>query len=329
MTSSGTREKILGLFRQAADGFVSGAAISRELGVSRSAVWKQIEALRQLGYQIDAVPSRGYRLLASPDALLPEELQTGLETALIGRRLHCFSSLESTNLQAFALGEQEAEEGTVVIAEQQTAGKGRMGRRWESPIAVNLYASVLLRPQIPPWDAPQLTFLSAVAVCRAIQDTSGLKATVKWPNDILVNGRKVAGLLNEMSSETDRITFVVLGIGVNLNMTREQFPAELRYPATSLAIESGRTIVRVDFTRALLHHLDSLYATCREYGFGPVLAAWAELSELVGRQVVVDCQSRLFRGRVTGFGADGALLLEKADGGTERILAGDVLVGTE
>lgn len=324
MNSSSARDIIFNLFREAAGGFVSGAAISRELGVSRSAVWKQIESLRQLGYRIDALPSRGYRLASRPDCLFPEEVQSGLDTERIGLVLHYETVLDSTNAKAYSLGEQGGIEGTVVIADQQTAGKGRMGRSWTSPPGVNLYASVVLRPDILPWDAPQLTFLSAVATCRAIYDVTSLKATVKWPNDILVNSRKVAGLLNEMSSETDRVNFVVLGMGVNINMTRDQFPVELRYPATSLALETGRLVSRVDFTRCLLSHLDQLYRVYRAEGSGPVLAAWAELSELVGRMVSVDCQNKVVTGRVKGFGQEGALLLETEDGHMQRLLAGDV-----
>ena len=329
MSSLHAREIILRLFQEADDGFVSGALISRELGVSRSAIWKQIEGLRELGYSIQAVPSRGYRLLDSPDILMAEELHVGLDTERIGRRILCRETVDSTNHWAYSLGEQRGEDGTVVIADRQDAGKGRMGRRWESPSGVNLYLSVLLRPSILPWDAPQLTFLSAVAVCRAITEVSGLGARVKWPNDILLNGRKVAGLLNEMSSETDRIRFVVLGIGVNLNMRAEQFPADLRYPATSVLLETGQVVPRTDFVRMLLRHLDQLYLTYLEHGSGPVMAAWAGLSDLVGRLVEVDCQSKIVTGRVVGFGDDGAMLLECADGRRESILAGDVKVVEE
>lgn len=324
MSPTSARETILNLFREASAGYVSGAALSRELGVSRSAVWKQIEVLREQGYQIEAVPSRGYRLLAAPDSLRPEALLAGLATARVGTAIEYFPVLESTNLQAHACGEAGAAEGLVVIADRQEAGKGRMGRRWESPAGVNLYASVLLRPDLPPWEAPQLTYLSAVAVCRAIDEVTGLAAKVKWPNDILVNERKVAGLLNEMSSETDRVNFIVLGIGVNLNMAPDQFPDDLRYPATSLAIASEQAISRLDFTRSLLRHLDALYAEWQAEGLQPVLAAWRERSALTGREVKVDCQNRTIHGRVQGLGDDGALLVETADGTVERILAGDV-----
>ena len=317
------REAILNLFHSRGSAFVSGAELSAALGVSRTAVWKQIGALRELGYAIEAVPSRGYRLLSTPDTLIAAELQAGLETRVIGREIVFLERTDSTNLRAAELAEAGGAEGTVVIAEEQTAGKGRLGRRWSSPPGVNLYLSVLLRPPVLPWDAPQLTFLSAVAVARSVAEERGLQPEVKWPNDVLLRGCKVAGLLNEMRAETEGIHHVILGIGVNLNMTAEQFPADLRYPATSLRIERGERVSRRDFARRLLRHLDALYAEYLAEGFEPVREAWEGFFRLVGREVEVDCQQRLLRGTVRGIDTDGALLLD-AGGGRERILAGDV-----
>lgn len=319
-----SREEILRLFRQNEGAFLSGAQISRALGVSRTAVWKQIGLLRDLGYAIEALPSRGYRLTGSPDTLLAAELRVGLATRRIGREIVYLESTDSTNRYAEELAGQGAAEGCVVIAERQSAGRGRLGRRWESPPGVNLYLSALLRPTILPWDAPQLTFLSAVAVARAVAEASGLEPEVKWPNDVLLGGRKVAGLLNEMRAETEGIHHVVLGIGVNLNMTADQFPAALRYPATSLRLEIGRPVRRADFARSLLRHLDTLYEQYLEEGFAPLRAAWEGFCRLVGRRVEVDCQERLLRGIVEGIDVDGALLLRLENGGRERVLAGDV-----
>ncbi len=324
MMTSSPRETILQLFRETTTGFVSGVRISEVLGVSRTAVWKQITSLRELGYQIEAVPSRGYRLVGSPDVLLAEEIRSGLDTRIIGEDIRFLTVTDSTNLQASALADAGAAEGLVVVADRQTAGKGRLGRSWVSPAAVNLYLSVVLRPAVLPVEAPQLTFLSAVAVCRAITEVSGLQPTVKWPNDILLNGRKTAGLLNEMSSETDRVNYVVLGIGVNLNMTAEQFPTLLRYPATSLAIELGRQVSRVEFTRSLLKQIDTLYDEYLRSGPRPVLAAWEEHCDLTGKSIVVDCQSRLIKGIMAGLDDDGALLVKTPSGTFEKVLTGDV-----
>ncbi len=317
------REEILRLFRQSRD-FVSGEELSRSLGVSRTAIWKQIGLLREQGYTIQALPSRGYRLVAGPDKLLPAEIKAGIGNRVVGREVVFFEETDSTNLRAQALGDAGAVEGTVIIADRQSAGKGRLGRQWFSPPGVNLYASILLRPPISPRFAPQLTFVSAVAVARALEEIAGLETTVKWPNDILLNGKKVAGLLNELSAETERVHYVVLGIGVNLNMAADEFPADLRYPATSVAIEKGETVSRLAFVRCLLHHVEHLYELYLLKGFAPLLRAWESLFELTGHAAEVDCQERLLRGIVEGLDDDGALLLRLPSGATERILAGDV-----
>ena len=324
MKNPAPRETILSLFRQTPDGFVSGERISAELGVSRTAVWKHVRNLRQAGYVIEAIPSRGYQLLQSPDILMPESIQSGLDCQRVGSLVRCFDETDSTNLQACRLGDEGGDDGLVVIADRQSSGKGRMGRQWESPGGVNLYASILLRPPILPFEAPKLTFLSAVAVCRAITNCTGQQPTVKWPNDILLNGAKVAGLLNEMSSETDQVHYVVLGIGVNLNMRADQFPADLRYPATSLAIATGQPVSRLDFTRTLLQEIDSLYHIYLEQGSAPIMSAWTDLCDLTGKPVQVDCNEVQIEGTMTGLAEDGALLVRTKAGKIESIYAGDV-----
>lgn len=324
MKKPAPRETILSLFSQTPDGFVSGEHISAELGVSRTAVWKHIRNLRQSGYVIEAVPSRGYQLMQSPDVLVPESIQADLGCRRVGSQVRCFDETDSTNLQACGLGDEGGIDGLVVIADRQSSGKGRMGRQWVSPGGVNLYASILLRPAILPFEAPKLTFLSAVAVCRAITASTGLQPTVKWPNDILLDGAKVAGLLNEMSSETDQVHYVVLGIGVNLNMRADQFPADLRYPATSLAIAAGKPVSRLDFTRTLLQEIDALYQTYLEQGSEPIMAAWAALCDLTGKAVQVDCHQLKIEGTMVGLAEDGALLVRTATGKVENIYAGDV-----
>lgn len=308
-------------------GIVSGELLSRELGVSRTAIWKQISVLRASGYRIEAIPSQGYQLLAEPDLLDLDSLRSELGYGcLVGRRLVCHAETGSTNADAFRLAEEGAEEGTVLLADRQLAGKGRLGRRWESPAGVNLYCSVVLRPELPPYEAPQLTFLSAVAVARAIQATSGLQPAIKWPNDLLIHGRKVAGLLNEMNAETDRVGFVILGIGVNLNMRSDQFPSDLRYPATSLLLETGSSISRQAFTVRMLQELDSEYSRFRQSGFGPVREEWARYCNAFGREVSVESGATVVQGPFAGIDHDGALLIQLPGGRLERIVSGDVTV---
>jgi BirA family biotin operon repressor/biotin-[acetyl-CoA-carboxylase] ligase len=317
---------ILRLFREQG-GFVSGEMISRELHVSRTAIWKQINALRKAGYVIEAVPSRGYQLLSAPDLLSSAEITAQLDAVVMGSRIVCLEQTASTNGDAFRLAEQGAAEGTVVLADTQSGGKGRMGRVWSSPPGVNLYCSIILRPAIVPYEAPQLTFLSAVAVARSIERISDIVPEIKWPNDVLIKGQKVAGLLNEMSAETDAVNFVILGIGVNLNMTEEQFPPDLRHPATSILRESGRPVGRSGFCSIMLNELDRLYADFRTHGFGPVREEWQRRCNAHGRELSIsDGGSEIVRGMFAGIDGSGALLVRGTDGTISKILSGDVRV---
>lgn len=317
---------ILHIFRTD-KGYISGEHLSRELGVSRTAVWKHISTLRSDGYLIEAVPSRGYRLLSSPDIIDPHEVRTQLTGTIISTRLEFTKTTSSTNIDAFRLAEDGSAEGTVVLSDSQTGGKGRRGRVWSSPAGVNTYCSVILRPAIMPHEAPQLTFLSAVAVARTIELTTKLVPEIKWPNDVLLSGKKVAGLLNEMSAETDGINFVILGIGVNLNMTANMFPDDLRHPATSLFLESGVRVDRSRFTSRMLNELDRLYSDFLVHGFGPVREEWQRRCNASGRQVLVnDSGTECTGGRFIGIDSDGALLLRSDDNTTHRITCGDVRI---
>jgi len=316
-----SRDKILSLFRRQPDVFLSGQEISQTLNISRAAVWKQVELLREQGFEIEAQRSKGYRLLGGPDLLLAADIENELNCRYLGTSLICLPEIDSTNARARQLAEEDAAEGTVVIADRQSAGRGRLGRRWESPSAVNLYCSILLRPQIPVQQAPQLTFLSAVAVAETLNQLYRLPAKVKWPNDVLVNGKKIAGLLNEMNAETEQVHFVILGIGVNLNMTAGQLPEELNYPATSVFLETGEKAERAGFVRSFLRRLDAYYLEFLADGFAPIRRRWETLSELMNARVQVD---QGLQGVVVGLDTDGALRLQLDDGSVERIMAGDI-----
>jgi len=318
------RREVLRLFHERPEDFISGAEISQRLGVSRTAVWKHIRQLRDAGYAIEAVTSRGYRLQTAPDLLMAADIQAGLETERVGRSMHCFPSTDSTNLRALEMAEQGCVDGTVLIAEEQTGGKGRLGRRWESPRGVNLYASLVLKPPIAPLAAPQLTFVAALAIVEAIVESTGLAAHAKWPNDVLINGRKVAGILSEMRAESDQVHYVILGVGVNLNMTAEQFPDELRYPATSLLLEAGRPVVRSDFVRCFLKRFERYYLDFLAEGFDAVRPAWDACCAMVGQRVRVEQQPHTLTGVVVGLDGDGSLLIRDDLGKLQSIYAGDV-----
>lgn len=252
------------------------------------------------------------------------DVENGLATKHLGTCFHYFPELDSTNNYARALAESSAPEGTVVIAEQQSRGRGRLGRRWVSPPYVNLYCSILLRPTLPPARAPQITLMAAVALSEAITEFSPVPALIKWPNDILVGGKKLAGVLTEAISDARRIEFVILGIGVNVNYAPEAMPREIRESATSLAALAGRRINREDFLRRLIQDLDRCYAILQEDGFAALAPQWDARFGLKGRAVRIDMTDRSITGRVLGIDADGLLIVESG-GGRERIVAGDVV----
>src|ERR1017187_6583894 len=253
--------QILTALRAAGDGAVSGTEMSQKLRVSRAAVWARIEDLRSLGYDIEASPHRGYRLLSAPDLLHADDLISRLgETKVVGRDIRVFEETSSTNDVIEKLARDEVKEGVVVFAESQTKGRGRLGRKWISPARKGLWFSVLLRPDLRPQEATQLTVASATALARAIKAETGLSPEIKWPNDILIGGKKVAGILTEMSAELDRVKQIILGIGVDVNLTAAEFPPELRKIATSLRIEAGKPISRPELAATILSELDRDYA---------------------------------------------------------------------
>ncbi|MEE8311034.1 MAG: biotin--[acetyl-CoA-carboxylase] ligase [Candidatus Binatia bacterium] len=314
-------------------GFVSGGRIADALGVSRTAIWKQIDALKRRGYEIESLRSRGYRLVGSPDRILEERLLVALETIRLGRRAVCLEQTGSTNSDAASLGRDGAAEGTVVIADAQSAGRGRLGRSWVSRPGVNLYMSVLLRPPVPPALAPQLSLVAGLAVAAVLEETlaeagrSDLETRIKWPNDVLVGGRKICGILTEIEAEADRVSFVVVGIGVNLNCDTELFPPELRDMATSVLLASGSRVDRTLFTARLLAELERVYDRFLAEGFGALAGAWNERAALSGAPVTVSGAGEEVSGTCVGIDVDGALLVDEGAGaGPRRILAGDVTI---
>ncbi len=316
-------EMILTFLADGGDEFTSGEALSDKLGLSRTAVWKYVESLRRMGYRIDAAPSRGYRLVEIPDRLTSLELSPLLSTHDIGRTIHHELSLGSTNEHAYRLAQEGAFHGELVICEQQTQGKGRRGRAWVSPPRLNLYTSIVLRPELPPQRAPELTLLAAVAVAETIRE-AGAHAEIKWPNDVHVNGRKIAGILTELSADTERIHFVILGIGVNLNAREQDFPDELRESATSLWLARGEKVPRALFTAALLSRLEYWLDEHAQRGFEPVRRTWRTLSSTIGQDVMVKMERRELRGTAEDIDDAGALLVRTPEGAVERVLAGDV-----
>lgn len=306
---------------------VSGQELARRLGCTRAAVWKQVAALRRAGYRIEPRHAQGYVLVASPDRLGPTELRlhlTGRWREIVWR-----AEIDSTQRLARERARAGAPEGTVVIAEAQTAGRGRLGRQWHSPAGVNLYCTVVLRPDRAPAVVPQLALVAGVAVADAVRGTIGGAPAIKWPNDVLLDGRKVAGVLTEMEGEADRVAFVLVGIGVNVNLAAEEFPAELAGRATSLRAVAGVPVDRAAFTARLLAALEARYGRFLAGGFAAIRPAFEATAFLTGRAVRVRGPEAATHGRVAGVDNDGALLLEGPAGARVRVLAGEVTLREE
>jgi BirA family biotin operon repressor/biotin-[acetyl-CoA-carboxylase] ligase len=321
------RGEILQMLREEAGRYVSGEEASRRLNVSRTAIWKHIRALRQDGYDIEAHPRLGYRLCRAPDLLLPAEIKARLTTKKMGRAIAYFRRVESTNNEAKALAAAGCPEGQIVVAEEQSVGRGRLSRGWFSPFARGVWFTIVLRPPFSPQEAPKCTLLAAVAVCRAIRRATGVACGIKWPNDILYDGRKLVGILTEMSAEMDAINHIVIGIGINVNIGADDFPPELRGLATSLSLAAGRPFSRLELFLAVLAELERVYGQAVTDGFATVLDEWRGESVTLGRTVDVIGPGRRFSGKALDIDADGALLVQ-TDGGMERVLAGDVSIRT-
>lgn len=320
--------RVLEALRGASGGAAcSGGTLAEGLGVSRAQVWKHVEALRRRGYEIDGAPGGGYRLAAVPDRLYPEEIGAGLATRWLARRLEWLDSTDSTNRVAHELARAGATHGTTVVAEGQTAGRGRQGRAFFSPPYLNLYTSVVLRPALSLAEAPTAILAAGVAVAEAVAAEVGDAGAVelKWPNDVLLGGRKTSGILMELVAEATRVGTLVLGIGVNLNVPRESFPAEFAASATSLRSYLGRSVARAAFARRLYGTLEDVLELHAAGGFAALRPRFDRFYRMVGRRITVSEPGGAgFPGVALEPDADGALRVRRDDGAVVRVLAGDV-----
>ncbi len=324
LTKSNTsiNARILDVLRSKSHTYISGEELSRELKMSRTAVWKHINALRYVGYRIEAITSVGYKLVSSPSLLLPLEIKNGLHTECIGQNIHWEYESDSTNTLALHLAEKNASEGTVVVSESQKHGRGRMGRDWISQPEAGIYLSVILRPNFVPMKAPCLTFISAIALVESLDRVFGLKARIKWPNDVMIGGKKVAGILTELRAEMERIHHVIIGIGINVNNTR--FPRALNNHVTSLTLELNQKVSRLALVRALLESLEKWYfVTLRDHP-ERTFERWRELSGTLGRHVEVNVGNGIVKGIASRLGPSGSLYVQLDSGEEQEILAGDV-----
>lgn len=306
------------------DDFISGQEISEKLGVSRQAVWKAINALKEKGYEIQSVTNRGYRLVSSPNYLNESSLKSLLHNRIIGKNLIVLDSVNSTNDYLKKLGNEGCENGTVVAAREQTKGKGRLGRTWQSKKDDGIAFSVLLRPSVAPNEVSAITPLAGLAVCKAIREYTKLDCVIKWPNDIIIGRKKLVGILTEMSAEFDAVEYVITGIGINVDHT--SFPEEIAFKATSLLLETGRHIDKNEFLACVLEHLENEFVKNNLELTPTALSEYTDLCATVGRSVTFQRGTRRISGMAVGISEHGELKVMMSDGTICLVNSGEVTV---
>lgn len=318
------KAEILKMLRES-DDYVSGQQICEKFGVSRTAVWKAINQLKEEGYQVEAVRNRGYHIVDSPDVITAEELISQITTEWAGKKVFYYDAADSTNIRAKQLGEEGALHGTLVVADQQNAGRGRRGRKWESPKGCSIYMSILLRPEFPPVKAPMLTLVMALSVAEALKESTGLHYEIKWPNDIILNGKKLVGILTEMSTEIDYINHVVIGVGININMA--EFPDGLSERATSLRIEMGHVVKRSPIIAAVMRRFEKNYSLFTEtQNLEKMSREYNGLLVNREKEVRILGAKEEYNAYALGVNDEGELLVRREDGTEEAIFAGEVSV---
>lgn len=318
------KSEILRLLKEN-DTYISGQQLCEQFQVSRTAIWKVIDQLKKEGYQIEAVRNKGYRLIESPDVMSKAEIDSLVDTKWAGKNVIYYDETDSTNNRAKEAGNNKEPHGTLFVADMQMAGKGRRGRVWKSPSGSSIYMTILLYPDIPPVKAPQLTLIMAIAVAEGIREVTGLETKIKWPNDIVVNGKKICGILTEMSTEIDYINHVVIGIGINVNM--ESFPEDIAKTATSLRIEAGKEFRRFELIATIMEHFEKAYeAVCEVGSLEPIMEDYNRLLVNCGRRVRVLEPEHEYDALALGIDKTGELQVECEDGSRKSVFAGEVSV---
>lgn len=321
------REQILKELKSNTAGYISGEDLSNKLQVSRTAVWKYIKQLKAMGYVIDSQTNKGYKLLESPDSLLAYEIKDGLNTEFIGTNIDFLEQVDSTNLYAKRIAEEGFRDGTVIIADEQVKGKGRLGRTWTSPKGKGIWMTIMLKPNINPAQAAKVTLLTACAVNNAIFQCCGINSKIKWPNDIVCNGKKLCGILTEMNAELDEIHYLIVGIGINVNLDKEEFSEELHSTATSIKIEKGITVSRKELVKSVLNNFEVYYKAFLQTGsISQFISEYKEKSAVIGKDVNIISSASKFKGKVLDISEEGQLLVELEDGTVKEIISGEVSI---
>ena len=322
-----TKDQLLTCLKEGKGNWISGEFLGERLNISRTAIWKHICTLKQDGYVIESSRKKGYLLRDIPDFLLESEIRENLKTRVFGKNdIYYFKTTDSTNIMAENFANAGAPEGAIVVAEFQTQGKGRKGRSWFSPAGKGIYVSFILRPRISPNEAPKLTLMASVAIAEAILACAPVDVVIKWPNDILIGGKKVAGILTEIKAEMDKIHHVVIGVGINVNTPSESFPLDIRDIATSLLKETGRTFSRTVMLKTCLEFLEKQYEIFEMHGFDNILDRWKQLANMAGRKITVDVLDKSYTGTVEDVSEDGYLIIRDQEGDIKRIVSGDVFL---
>ncbi|HSH24173.1 MAG TPA: biotin--[acetyl-CoA-carboxylase] ligase [Massilibacterium sp.] len=324
--ASTIREQLLNLLYEHEGEFISGQKMSEMLHCSRTAIWKHIEELRKEGFELEAVQKKGYRIVSKPDQLTEHEIKFNLKTKRFGQTVHSFDSITSTQEVAKQLAFEGAKEGTIVVAEEQTKGRGRMNRPWDSKKTGGIYFSLILKPKIAIQEAPQLTLLSAVGIVRGIKRVTGLNCQIKWPNDVLINGKKLVGILTELQAEADQIHSVIIGIGINVN--QKSFPKELENIATSLYQQMNKKVERTALLQAILLELEELYEDYLEHGFAVVKMLWETYAVSIGKKIKAHTLHGTIEGIAKGITDAGVLLLEDESGKVHQIYSADIEIAS-
>lgn len=314
------------LFYLSDENYITGEELSGKLGFSRVAVWKQVQKLKKLGYHISADARKGYRVISRPDILLPAEIQNNLHTKYIGKRIYYYDRVNSTNSVAKNVIKNQKihlPEGTVIVTDMQTAGRGRLGRIWYSPHG-GIWLTIVLFPNLEPAYLSKITLMTAVVLVRSIKSLYDIPVHIKWPNDLLIEKKKLCGILSEMTAESDRINYVLVGIGVNANIRRENFPEDIREQSTSLQEILGELISRIRLVQVMLENFEKYYDKLKKKQFKPILKEWKENTDTLGKKITIESAGQTIAGEAVDITPEGALILRKENGKSVHVLSGTV-----
>ncbi len=322
MNTADYNEAVLKLLKKA-DGYISGENIAKKLNISRTGVWKHVEKLKKEGFSINSSPGKGYLLLSTPDKLIPAEIKDGLATSTMGQTIYYYKETESTNLIAKKLAMEGTPDGSIVVAEEQTKGRGRLAREWISPSCKNILMSVILFPKIQPPQIFSTTMLASLAIVKGIEQTTGLKAMIKWPNDIYINWKKTAGILTEFNAQQDMVSYVVIGIGINVNFDPATYP-EIKDISTSLFKELGKKVSRVNLLQSILEEMEKGYLLIKQGNFSEIHSQWNRYSLVNNMPVEIRSFDTVEKGVAESVNLDGSLNLRDQQGKIKKIICGDL-----